>query len=304
MGRVTDDYGIKRAWFDYRIDELEPAERPIVETPPQTTEWVLDGKAQDVTLEVELMGLAVGQKLLVCVKAADHHDLGENENIGTSDRRLLDVVTPDELRAMLVRRELVLRKRFERIIQEVTETRDLLLRMEFGGADADEEAEDATDLDDFTSSRQQLTLPAQQALQMSQKNAVETRGVADAFDDVRMQFENNKIDTEELVDRLKQRIADPLHRIADTMFPELQLDLQRLEAKLDDRAAGVRQRDVARQRADDVLLEMEKVLQQMVELESFNEALELLRTIIELQQQLGEETRQRQKETIRGLLED
>ena len=41
---------------------------------------------------------------------------------------MLDVVTPEQLRALLESRELVLRQRFESIMREMTETRDLLAR--------------------------------------------------------------------------------------------------------------------------------------------------------------------------------
>ena len=66
------------------------------------------------------------------MKAADLCDLRPaGPNVGISERWLLDVVSPEQLRAMLEARELVLRQRFEAIIQDVTETRDLLLGTEF-----------------------------------------------------------------------------------------------------------------------------------------------------------------------------
>jgi len=49
---------------------------------------------------------------------------------------------------------------------------------------------------------------------------------------------------------------------------------------------------------------MRKVLDRMIELEDFNEAIELLRTIIKLQEELDEQTRQRHKQKLRELLED
>ena len=75
----------------------------------------------------------------------------------------------------------------------------------------------------------------------------------------------------------------------------------RIFSELEDEKLGPQRRDLARQKADDILMEMQKVLDQMIELEDFNEALELLRTIIKLQDQLDEQTRQRHKQK---LLED
>jgi hypothetical protein len=242
----------------------------------------------------------------------------------------LDVVTPDQLRAMLESRELVLRQRFEAIIQEVTETRDLLLRIDFGTPDAaekttegggtsvtpvareakGEKADEGAEPGDEplqSSPEQQLavrTLRVQRALTNSSKNAHETQSVADGFDDIRLQLVNNRIDTEELIRRLEEGIAKPLHGVAQEMFPRLQTRLERLQESLADKKLGPEQRDLARAQADAILLQMRKVLDRMIALEDFNEAVDLLRTIIKLQEQLDEQTKQRQKEKLRELLED
>jgi hypothetical protein len=263
--------------------------------------------------------LVAGQKLEVGLKAADLCDLGEAPNVGSGERWLLDLVTPDQLRAMLESRELVLRQRFEAIIQEVTETRDLLLRVDFGTPDADETpaetaAEEETDAgaepgdepEELSPERQLAlrTLRVQRALTNTNKNTHETQSVADGFDDIRLQLINNRIDTEELIRRLEEGIANPLHRIAQKMFPSLQTRLERLQESLDDAKLGPQRRDLAREQANAILLEMRKVLERMRELEDFNEAVELLRTIIKLQEQLEEQTKQRHKQRIRELLED
>jgi hypothetical protein len=146
-GRIGDDYGISRVWFDYTIDEGEEAGRsgiasddagpethPIASLAGNVTDFPLDH-----ALEVRTMRLAPGRRLLACVKAADRCTIAGKPNVGTSRRWLLDVVTPEQLRTMLEARELMLRQRFERIMQEVTETRDLLQRMEFGDPAAEAE---------------------------------------------------------------------------------------------------------------------------------------------------------------------
>ena len=65
------------------------------------------------------------------------------------------------------------------------------------------------------------TLRVQQALQNSRKNTQETLGVAEAFDDIRLQLTNNRIDTEELKLRLGPGIAEPLRKIADADVPRI-----------------------------------------------------------------------------------
>jgi len=115
---------------------------------------------------------------------------------------------------------------------------------------------------------------------------------------------NNRIDTEELKNRLESGIARPLRRIAEEMFPDLERRVTRLQAKLSDEQLGPPLRDRARQQTDDILLAMRKVLDRMIELEDFNEAVALLRAIIKLQDSLSEETKQQHKQKIRDLLED
>ena len=53
-----------------------------------------------------------------------------------------------------------------------------------------------------------------------------------------------------------------------------------------------------------ILVAMQHVLGRMLELESFNEAVELLRTIIDAQDKLDEQTRQRHKQRLHDLLKE
>jgi hypothetical protein len=126
-GQITDDYGIGRVWFERAIDQQEPRNHKIADLPKAPAVCNL----AEAGLELRELGLKPGQKLLVCVKAADLCDLGHGPNVASSERWLLDVVTPEQLRAILEARELVLRQRFEQMIQEMTDTRDLLARMQF-----------------------------------------------------------------------------------------------------------------------------------------------------------------------------
>ncbi len=127
-GRITDDYGLGRVWFEYAVDGQKPGSRPLRQFADHPTEFPLAGAA----LEVRDLALRPGQKLTVSVKAADLCDLGQGPNVSSSERWLLEVVTPEQLRVMLESRELVLRQRFDAMVLEMTETRDLLARLDVG----------------------------------------------------------------------------------------------------------------------------------------------------------------------------
>ena len=281
-GRVTDDYGIARVWFEFEVDKDRPGQAAIASPSGKPTE--VTDLPVDQALDVRDLGLKAGQKFQLCLAAQDRYDLTPHANIGTSDRWLLDVVTPDQLRTMLQARELVLRQRFEAILQEMVETRDSLARIEYAapvksktagkGAEPGDKPQEA----DRTPERleSQRALRAEGAGQNSRKDAQETLGIAQAFDDIRAELVNNRIDTEELKIRLQTRIADPLRKIGGEMFPQLDRCLDQLELVLDDAAKGVQGRNLAVAQVDRIVAAMGQVLGSMIELEDFNEAIDLL----------------------------
>ena len=295
-GKVTDDYGIDEIWFEYAVDDDPPGKKSVASPRGSVTEVELNH-----TLEAGELDLSPGEKLLVTMRAADRYDLGERPNQGASDRWMLDVVTPERLRTMLEAREIVLRQRFETIVEDVRETRDSLQRMDFGSSSGADETQDEDSPARRLASR---TLRVQRALQSSQKDAHETGAVARAFDDIREELINNRIYTEELRIRIEDQVVTPLERIVNRMFPELDRRLDELESTIDEPAAGPDNRNRAVAQVDLVLQSMLQVLERMVELEDFNEAVELLRSIIGAQEELRERTEQRKKDKLRQLLED
>jgi hypothetical protein len=315
-GRISDDYGLGRVWFEYAIDGQKPASRPIRQLADHPTEFPL----VDAAMEVRDLALRPGQKLTLSVKAADLCTLGQGPNVSASEQWLLEVVTPEQLRVMLESRELVLRQRFDAMIQEMTETRDLLARLVVGPpaeptknavppkapAAAAKAREPGDDEPDDSPARQRVLrrLRIEGALTNCRKSTPEVLGLADSFDDIRKELINNRIDTAELKERLQKGIADPLRRIAEAMIPELERRLDGLQAVLDDAAKSPALRARAQEQAEEILLAMRKVRDRMIEVEDFNEAVGLLREIIKTQEQLHQETQQRHKQKIRDLLKE
>jgi len=305
-GRIVDDYGIERIWFEYRLDDGEPAARPLPPPPANSTEVPFDE-----ALEVEALGLEPGRRLALRVRAADRYDLGEEPNMGASEPWQFDVVTPEQLRTRLEARELVIRQRFERIIEEVSQTRDAIGQIDFGSGASDDPrgepgAGEAAADDEASEPDRSAALKAlrvQRALQNARKNAHETLGVVESVLDVRAELINNRIDTEELKIRLQEGIADPLRRVADEMFAELERRFDRLEADLAGDAAAESRR-LALEQVDAILEVMRRVLDRMIQLEDFSKVVEMLREIIHSQEQLSEKTREQRKRGLRDLLED
>jgi hypothetical protein len=308
-------------------------------------------KQQQIDLALAFTPL-VGDRLQLALKAADNCELPQGKNIGQGERYQLDIVSPEQLVSMLEGRELMLRRRFEIIYQEMVDTRDGMARMDFAPPDlrkpADDKAghepgddansgdeksggkgaakpvrpagaepgdlpPDAVDPNETPQQRaNRLTkrstemrdLRVARALDNSDRSAHETQTVAEAFDDIREEMTNNRVDTPELQGRLKDQIAEPLKHISGEMFPELRKRLEQLRRVADDPKEGPAQLKTSLAQADAILLEMKQVLDKMLELETFNEVVDTLRDIITTQEKINQETLKRQKEDLKNKLRD
>ena len=313
-GTVSDDYGVQSSWFDVQLDEGDPLKFSItlvegdqVQSPLDFREQrAVDGRAE----------LKPGEKINLSVRANDNYDLQGDSNIGSSSQFTLDVVTPTELLAGLERRELSLRQRYELIIAEVQGMRDSLqlvlesaTKLENNTTDSASEAEPEDDDDNQLSPEDKKLreeslrlLRTQRAIVQSQKSNQESLGIAISFDDIRLQLINNRVDTEDHKNRLLQKISNPLRLICEVEFPALDTELIELETIIGRKSGQIDQAALALDRADVVLLKMTVVLDNMLELETYNELIDLIRSLIGDQEQISEKTQQERKKQVLDLL--
>ncbi len=135
----------------------------------------------------------------------------------------------------------------------------------------------------------------------SQKNGNEIIGIAEGFEDILLEFTNNRVaDSEELTERIQERIATPLRNIGEEMFPELDTRLLHLEENLKNQET----REQAAIAVQEYMLEiddaMQTVLSHMMQLESYEELVEKMREIIEIQQRINRETGTYRRQQIFG----
>lgn len=313
-GTVTDDFGVDKNWFDLLLPEGDPLTFPFDLVDGEKVESRLDLREQrnkNVDLEIK-----PGGRITLTVRASDLFDLDGDPNVGSSSQYVLEVVTPDQLLSMLERRELGLRQRFELIRDEVLAMRDSLERVRddaMGSADdaAGSEPEDAGSEPGDKSlspeekekrSRSLRLLRVQRAEVQSQKSSQETLGVATAFDDIRLELVNNRVDTEDRKRRLQEEIAVPLQIIANDDFPRLLEKLQELEKLVGDETREPALAEDALQQTDQLLANMQLVLDRMLELETYNELIDIVRALISEQEALNEKTKKEQKKRALDLL--
>lgn len=303
-GTVTDEYGVESARFEYQIDEAPPAVQPLANQPAGRRELrelgAFDLAVTDPTTNRPRVALKPGQQLTLSLKATDAYDLDDQGHTGSSQRFMLEVVTNSELRALLEKKELALRQRFESIYEKMTGTRELLDRIQTQ-SNLEDDSEEGTNQERL---RERDRLRVSGALQNVVQLSHETLGVADGIEDIVGELVNNRVDSEELTERLQQGIATPLREIGGQLMPQLEAEMQSLQTAMREEQPLQKSLTGSKVQGDEVLDAMKRVLDRMLELESYNELVELLRGIIADQQELQQETKQKRRAKLRSLLDD
>jgi len=280
VGTISDDHGLGGASVRLTTEEAAETLLPVARVRAGDAVVELPVEAAEV-VQLEPLGLAVGRTVGLAVTATDTCTLDGTPNAGTSDAWSLNVVAPESLVAMLEAREIILRRRYESCVADLTQARD--------GFAAPRRDEDTAARADEASG----PVAAASGLGEATSRATgETAELAEAFRDIRLEFDNNQLITPELEARLIAQIADPLASLSAEDLPALAAACR----------AGTDRPELVR-RADLVLSRMRAVLDKMLELESFNEVVELLRGMIRTQEQIRTDTLEQQKRRAREALE-
>ncbi|MDR3234548.1 MAG: hypothetical protein LBT46_12965 [Planctomycetaceae bacterium] len=274
-GELTDDYGIGSAeWVVERVIEGEASkqERQALKVPNGES----SSSVIPLALQYDIAPLHVKaeSKLTLFVSAKDKCNLDANAGqIGEGPHWTFEIVTPERLKTLLEVRETTLRQRLEVIIGETERTKTML----------------TLPVDEYNISRM---------LRDTQKEVYDQRSIAEAVELIRQEMINNKMMTEDLQQRLTGGIINPLRSIITADFPELDKRIEALKLEADSAKAP------CLEQFDSVIKRMQFVRDNMLSLESFNEAVELLRSILHRQEQLRNETQEEKNKRLKRLLEN
>lgn len=319
IGTIRDDHGlasaatiVRRGRLDGpgeggRANEAPSSSPPAVRSPSDDLAFPIRRLAVDSPLlelpeaapesvDLEPLRLEPGGVVMIEVMASDGCELAGGANVVRSDAWTLEVVSPERLSSMLEARELVLRRRFENVVEEFTAAREQLIASGRGDATSRPEP----DQDDEVAGDQPEADAVRRLGDASDRCRGETSEIARAFLEIRREFDNNRLLSDELDTRLFAQIAGPLSEIADGELPLLAAACRRVRATSSPPADMVDQLDAP---SAAVLARLREVLDRMLELETFNEVVEILRSAIRSQEGLREETIRRQKERARSVLE-
>ncbi len=301
-GTATDDNGIAQVAVELAINESEPISLPLV--------VANDGELQtDIDLEKAAaeqgFSLAPDSTLGLVVSARDYFDLDEQQHVGRGQPLQLAVVTADQLLVLLDRQELELRQRLELIIEELKQVDEVLEQLGSSFEQptiAVQEEPDADKSEELRAQRRRMAvLRAQQSQLQCDKSEQELSGVANRVENLRLQLLNNRIDSYDRQNRLREKVHDPLVNLLANEYQTLNRKLAELQtATLSDQ--GFEQTQASLAALNHVLDALESIKSNMLDIESFNEIVDLVRTLLEDQESLLNETEEQQKARILDLL--
>lgn len=310
-GKITDDYGVARARFDYQLTMPNgqiltgPGWIPVeFESPPATEpkEHVLkrnNGTADtaddepferfDVSKilfqdESGPRGVRPGDMLALTVYSEDGDNLNGPHIVRKKPKPefTFKVVSQDELLAILYQKELGLLSRFQQIITELEGVEADLqkasgLAGELNALRQNNPNVNVQEEESFKS----VTATSTRSIQQIAKNESETRAVEASFREIIEELGNNGIASPAMVESLYRDIINPLKAIGDRDYPRVQNSLENfrsVHARADDSAESIQTS------LDDVktlLTNMKQVLFDMDQLVGFHAMTNNLKNIIE-----------------------
>jgi hypothetical protein len=297
--RIQDDHGIRRGWIEMVVNESATLELPV-ETP-------VDGRAEGA-LDLRELGdqrklpIAVKSTLSLTTAADDHFDLSESPHVGRAAPIQLAIVTPEELLIQLERRELAMRNRIELILSELGQMRGLLEKMpeDVASASPVPAASDQTTEPAPPTSLQPLR--AQQSAMQAEKSEGELSGVEQEIAKIRDELTHNRVDSQDRRERLEGKVRQPLSDLLATPMPELIRHLRSMERTA---LQGPLPEPTIRQAivsSDQIIAALKDILQNMIDIQDFNEVLDMVREMIDKQDALIDETKKEQRKQVSDLL--
>ncbi len=247
--------------------------------------------------DVEPLGLVPDVMISFTVEATDNdrvtHEDG-SPKVGASTAFALKVVSEDELRAELLRRESEQRVEFERLISD---QQDLLVeaRALLAGLD---------DAQDKLTAEQWRTVSDIEKKQRLAAGRCE--GIAAQYEQILQEVINNRLEEDggTLQTRLAERIIQPLQSLAQRAVPPVadHFDTARKTTVSAAQRRAALEAGVAGQ--DQLLDQMRQILRSMIKSEGYQEMVNLLREILRSQQDIEERTVKELEKRIEDMFRD
>ncbi len=291
--RLNDDYGItsvevKYLWRDDVAQTTNEGKLPL----PAAEESLKKAEFQfDDVLDLEPLKIPTGTSLNFHVAALDNDDVS-GPNLGKSSDFLLRVVTEEELRTDLLRREKEQRQEFERLLKNEEDLLTDCKALQAGVTSAANLTQDQKD----------------QLMQFQRRQKVigtNVAAIAERLNGIVIEVLNNRIEDPagKLEKRLKEDIIRPMGEIAELGVPSAVAELdkaRRLAAEVAPRGEALQ---TAVTREQEIVDQMREVLRHLVKSEGYQEAVNLLYEIQKSQQDVFDKTVKEKQDRIKGIIE-
>lgn len=323
-GEVSDDHGLASIEVSFASStgqdgNATTSECSVAVSIPETPELSVDIDLLTLA-EQGKFSLVPGSTLGFVLKATDYFNLGETPHVGTGQTKQLAVVTADQLLVLLDRQELELRQRLDIIISELEQLNDVLDSFasnqnaesaaweggrQLPGSDSDRISlvSIAIPQDDEESARvrRMRILRAQQSVLQADKSEQELTGIGANIENLRLQLQNNRIDSYDRQARLKDKVHAPLVGLLSDRYPRFQASLAELQSAVLSEG-GLEESKQAKMLLVEVLEELATIQKNMFDMEDFNEIINMVRDLIEDQDALIESTEKEQRARILDIL--
>lgn len=118
---------------------------------------------------------------------------------------------------------------------------------------------------------------------------------------IRDELIHNRVDSTDRRDRLEIRIAAPLKTNLDGNFAKLQQTMKGLNRLPANAAEGPAQTSETIQLNNLVINDLNAILENMLDIESYNEIVDMVRNMLEQQEKILERTKSEQKRKVKDL---
>lgn len=292
--RVTDDFGIASVTVGYRwkADDATPSSGegflPLAQAPHNQPPADL---AVDEALELGPLEIPTGAGLSFRFEATDNDDI-RGPNVGRSAEFLVRIVTEEELRTDLLRREKEQRHELERLLKDqedlLTDSRALAAAVK---SQADLSAEQK---DRLMQNARRQKLVGQGASSVAERLA----GIVVEVQNNRLEANGGRLQT-----RLRSEIVEPIQAVAEGPIPEASAALEQARRNAAQPAAREQNLTSAISAQAEAAARMKEILEHMVKSEGFQEAVNLLYEIQKAQTEVNNQTNQARQERIKRILE-
>ncbi len=286
--RMSDDFGITATGLSYQTAmpgaEKGPAvEEPLVELSRNLPQRQVSGGYR---FDITPLKLPVGATLAFHVHATDN-DIVTGPQRGVSNTFPVTIVTPEELRTELLRREQEQRQEFERLIKDqedlLTDVRAVMVSL--------------GDAAELPPAQRQLLVRAEKRQRLAGDRCVT---IAGHFASILAELINNKLEEPDgtAKRRIEESIVAPLQGLAGGPIPQAAdvLDVARkpnISAELRTKALNE-----AAERQQKLVAEMRQIARFMEKWEGYQEAINLLHEILKAQGDVNAATLRELERTI------